>query len=270
MKIWRCLVCGYEEEGPEPPDTCPVCGASAEYFEETGTAAGLIPAAVPPADATTSGPILIVGAGIAGVSAVEAARAASPQADITLVSRENELPYYRLNVSRYLANEITRDDLWLHPAEWYEQQGVRLVNGATVAAIDPANKCAALADGTSLPFAKLVLTAGADAFVPPIPGADRAGVGCMRTLRDADAAVECCARGESCVVIGGGILGLEAAGGIARRGCKVAVVESVPWLLPRQLNRRAGELLASHAEKAGIKVVTRRENGRDCRRHPCS
>jgi len=101
---WRCLDCGYVHEGAAPPDECPVCGAAADRFEPISEEAAPVVAS---SDATK---VVVVGAGIAGVAAVEALRATSATVDITLISEENYLPYYRLNLTRYLAGEIMEAD----------------------------------------------------------------------------------------------------------------------------------------------------------------
>ena len=249
MKRWRCVICGYEEDGDAPPDVCPVCGAASDYFEETAAPVGAIPAVVDRRDR-----IVVLGAGIAGVAAAEAARAASPNADVILVSAEPDLPYYRLNLTRYLAGEVKREDLWLHPADWYDSLHIQLHKSTVARRIDAGSRTLELLDGTSLEFDRLVLTAGASPFVPPFDGASIPGVICMRGITDAQVALDAASRKLPCAVIGGGILGLEAAGAIARHGSPVTVLEYGPYLLPRQLNARAAGLLADHARAAGIEM----------------
>lgn len=252
-KAWQCVVCGYVHHGNEPPESCPVCGASCEEFE---------PVVEDPSsgEATAAGEtvrVVVIGAGIAGIAAVEALRAASPAAEITLVSREKELPYYRLNLTRYLAGEIKRADLPIHPAGWYEEQKVQLLLGQEVRKLDLAGHAVELSGGGRLSFDKLLLAAGANPFVPPIPGSNREGVISVRTVEDADALLGACASGARCVCIGGGILGLETAGALARRGAEVTLLEGHGWLLPRQLNQRAGEILGDHVRRLGITLRNR-------------
>ncbi len=262
---WRCVVCGYIHEGPEPPDLCPVCGAPAEQFEVY--VAEPLGATVAPSGGG-SGQLrraVIVGAGIAGLTAAESLRAAAPQAEITLVSSEPGLPYYRLNLTRYLAGEIGEGELWVHPAAWYEERGIGLLSGATVQALDAEGRRVSLDDGRRLDYDKLILAAGAHAFVPPIDGSGLAGVAVLRSLADAWAILDACHSGVRCVCIGGGILGLETAGALARRGAQVTVLESHGWLLPRQLDPRAGQILAARIADMGIRTrfgaVTRRIRG---------
>jgi nitrite reductase (NADH) large subunit len=200
---------------------------------------------------------VIIGGGIAGIAAAEALRAASPTAQITVVSKEAEFPYYRLNLTRYLAGEIGEEDLPIHPASWYDQQRIRLLLGAEAAAIHPDDHAVELQGGERLPLDKLLLAAGAHPFIPPLPGADRAGVTSLRTVDDARRILAACRAGARCVCIGGGLLGLETAGGLARQGGDVTLLEGYGWLLPRQLNQRAGEILNRYVAALGIKLRTK-------------
>ena len=169
---WRCPNCGYIHVGLQPPAQCPACGAPAERFEAVSeTAAAAVVAAAAPK-------VVIVGAGIAGVAAAQSLRTASPGAEITLVSKEAELPYYRLNLTRYLAGEIAEQDLPMHAADWYQEQKVRLLLGVEAAAIHVENHVVELHGGERLPFDKLLLAAGADPFYPALsrrrpPGSDQ-------------------------------------------------------------------------------------------------
>ena len=194
----------------------------------------------------------MIGAGIAGVAAVESLRTAAPATEITLISQETELPYYRLNLTRYLAGEVHRQQLPIHPAAWYQEQHVQLLLGTEACGLNLQDHAVEMRDGKRCPFDKLLLAAGANPFIPPIAGSDRAGVTTLRTVQDADYLLGACEAGAHCVCIGGGILGLETAGALARRGAKVTLLEGHGWLLPRQLNQRAGEILGDHVGRIGI------------------
>ena len=249
-KSWRCVVCGYVHHGDAPPDECPICGAPAsdfELFEEAHAG---------PAAPVISGPaqIVIVGGGIAAVSAAEAARRTSANAKITLVSREPELPYYRINLTRFLAGEIEAPELVLHPAAWYEKQNIEIRTSAVVESIG--SKQVGIRNGSSLPFDKLILATGANAFLPSTPGANLNHVMTLRTIEDARRLVESLRPGLKCICIGGGILGLETAGAFARRGAVVTLLEGHPYLMPRQLSRRAGEIMKQFVEGIGIRLRT--------------
>jgi nitrite reductase (NADH) large subunit len=245
----RCSVCGYVHRGSESPQRCPICGASQEDFELVQQ-----PNEASPKSAKTAR-VIVIGGGIAGVSAVESVRTAAPETEVILISQEKEHPYYRLNLTRYLAGEIQREDLFIHPATWYQQHGIQLLLGSEVVALDPENHAVELRDGKRLPFDKLLLAAGAYPFVPPIPGSDRDGAACLRTIDDADCLLEACRAGARCVCIGGGLLGLETAGAMARRGAEVTLLENQGWLLRRQLSERAGEILGDYVGQLGIKLL---------------
>lgn len=247
---WRCLNCGYVHAGPEPPGECPVCGARKDRFEAVGIERE------PGASAGEAIHVVIVGGGIAGVSAAESVRNSSPGAGITLIAKESALPYYRLNLTRYLAGEIEADALPIHDASWYRERNIELLSGAEVAALLIEEQKVELRDGSQVAYDRLILTAGAHPFIPPFPGTQREGVATLRTTEDAERILELARAGTSCVCIGGGILGIETAGGLARRGAHVTLLEGHGWLMPRQLNAKAGEMLKKHIETLGIRLRT--------------
>jgi len=246
-KRWRCLVCSYEHAADEPPEQCPVCGTPRRRFEAVAEmdAEELV-------DAGKSEEIVVIGCGIAGLSAVEAIRLSSAGAKITLFSKESHLPYFRLNLTRLLAGEITEDALPIYPDSWYEERRINLVRGATVSTLSLDQQAVTLADGSSFPYDKLILTAGAHPFIPPILGSQREGVTTLRNLDDVDYIQSEGPTADSVAVIGGGILGLETAGALAKQSIKVTVMEYFDWLMPRQLNQTAALMLQKHLEEMGV------------------
>jgi len=247
---WACLNCEYLHHGFAPPASCPVCDLSADQFEPCQPDHSLV------ATGQQDISVVIIGAGIAGVSAAESVRKAAPSARITLLSKEPDLPYFRLNLTRYLSGEISVDDLYMHPQQWYLDNGIELRTSTELRDIDQENRLLTLHDHEQLGFDRLILAMGSHAFVPPIPGANRENVTVLRTLRDADFILAQIRPGLTCTIIGGGVLGLEAAGALARRGATVTQLEGFGWLMPKQLNRNAGDLLARHAENLGIRIRT--------------
>ncbi len=248
VNAWRCLSCNHLHEGPKPPDICPLCAADAEIFE---------PAEKPGMEkdsAATTGRVIIVGGGIAGVTAAETVRNAAPAAVIELLCQEAAPPYYRLNLTRYLAGEIGQTELPLHDIDWYSQNNIDLQTNIKVVNAKPQEKIIELASGETRSYDALILAMGSHPFVPPLPGADLPGVKSLRTAADADAILDQARRKGACVVIGAGILGIETAGALARQGTKVTLIESHEWLMPRQLNRKAGELLEAYLETLGVAV----------------
>jgi NAD(P)H-nitrite reductase large subunit/rubredoxin len=243
---WRCAICDYVHDGTEAPDTCPVCGAGREHFA---------PEAEVERSAATpvTGPIVIIGAGVAGLTATEKARATCPDAKIVMVNREPGLPYYRLNLTRLLAGEVEEQTLCMQPEEWFAEHRIELICG-DVTDIDPDGHRVTMKGGESLEYERLILASGAHAFVPPFGGVTRQGVHVLRTLADAKRILADVTPTSRCVCIGGGLLGLEAAGALARKSADVSVVEGYGWLLPRQLPETAGKMLAEHIRGLGIQI----------------
>lgn len=247
-QTWICQVCGYEHQGEDPPQECPVCGVGADEFEPVG----------PAKKASTElpedlGPIVVVGGGIAGVTAAERARQAAWSSPVVLVTAEPGWPLLRLNLTRWLADEVDEAGLLIKPPEWFDEERIELVHGR-VLAIDRDTCQLRLEDGTELPFGRLVLATGATPFVPPIPGAELPGVFSLRTRQDADRILKRAKPDSRCICIGGGLLGLETAGALARRGVKVGVLEGSDRLLHRQLAEGPAEVLADHLEALGIRL----------------
>ena len=198
--------------------------------------------------------IVIAGGGIAGLSAATEIRAHSAEADLTLLSKEKDLPYYRLSLTRYLAGEIDKSKLPVHPEDWYAHNRIKLSICKEVIRINRDQKAVELADGEVVFYDKLILTTGADPMVPPIPGKQLENVLTVRTIEDADHLLEKLKDTESCVCIGGGLLGLETAGAIVKSGVKVTLIEIAEWLMPRQLNQKASKQLKQFIQNLGMTV----------------
>ena len=249
VKSWRCMNCEHIHEGENPPDICVVCGAPAEEFE---------PHEAEKTEQTSAGrgeKIIILGAGIAGVSAAEAVREQSAEADVTVLSNDGELPYYRLNLTRYLAGEVKAEELPLKTEAWFQEKNIDIKLNSEVSTIDPAGKTVTLRDGGSLNYTKLIIASGAHAFMPPFEGSNKKNIFLLRHKRDTDAILAQTVPGKKCICIGGGILGLEAAGALAKQGVAVTVIEGFGWLLPRQLNKTGGEILQAYAENLGLNFI---------------
>jgi len=198
---------------------------------------------------------IIIGGGIAGVSAAEAIHTVQEDADITLISEERNLPYFRMSLTRYLAGEVEREKLSLHDQQWYLQNHITILLNTHVDAINAETKQITLANGQKLAYDKLILASGAHPNVPPFPGRELKGVQTLRTLEDADLIMDVARQQAKVVCIGGGLLGLEVAGAVARQGAEVTVLEGLDWLLPRQLDAQASVILKKRIEDMGIKVI---------------
>jgi len=244
---WRCSICDYIHSGDQPPERCPVCGAGSSIFSPVTEQLNF-------SGRAEVGKILILGAGIAGLTAAEEARKSLPDADIKLINKEPGTPYYRLNLTRLLAGEISSEDLPMQSASWFAEQKIELIAGEALQ-IDRQRKKVLLRDGRSFAYDRLVLANGTHPFVPPIPGVTRDGVCTLRTLEDARKILQRLPSVNHCVCIGGGLLGLETAAALAKHGVKVTVLEGHGWLMPRQLPQAAAMRLEQHLKQMGIDVV---------------
>ena len=191
------------------------------------------------------------------MAAVESLRTVAPAAEIVLITQETELPYYRLNLTRYLAGEVDRQGLFIRPAARYEEQQVRLLwerRSLTCIWLTTPSNCTT---GGGLPLrSSCWRPAPAPSSRPswePINKESPACGPCTTPITSCKRA----SRAARCVCIGGGLLGLETAGALARRGAQVTLLEGHGWLLPRQLNQRAGEILGAHVGGIGITLRNR-------------
>jgi nitrite reductase (NADH) large subunit len=175
--------------------------------------------------------------------------------DITVVGAEARPAYNRILLSPLLAGEMAWEDVCLKPAEWYAERGIRLVLGDPVVALDPPAGTATLASGATLAFDRCVLATGSVPILLPIPGAHLPGVRSFRDVADVEAMTAAVADGTPAVVIGGGLLGIEAAYGLARRGVPVTLVHIMDRLMERQLDAEAALLLKRAIEAKGITVL---------------
>jgi nitrite reductase (NADH) large subunit len=200
-------------------------------------------------------PLIIVGKGMAATRLVgELSQRALGRYSIAVIGAENRLAYNRVLLSPLLAGEIAEPDIELKPAAWWKARGVSTIYGRSVSAIDRMTKTVTLEDGLSLPYGKLVLATGSKPLKPPFPGGDLPGVATFRDTADVGVMRAYAQRGARIVVIGGGLLGLEAAYGLSRAGGQVTVLHLVDRLMERQLDADGAALLASAMAVRGIDV----------------
>lgn len=200
--------------------------------------------------------ILIIGSSIAGLSAAEAARAKDPACQITMLSEDSHYPYFRQRLCEVLADPAAGEKLFLHPEGWYQEHGIDLKLNAKVTGMKPQSKEILLADGQVYGYDKLILATGSYSFVPPTKGADLDGVETLWTMADALRIEKRLAQTKRCIVVGGGLLGLEAAYTFHKRGLESAILERLPRLMMRQLDERSAELFTAQVEKEGASVTT--------------
>ncbi|GHU71920.1 oxidoreductase [Clostridia bacterium] len=245
-KQLKCLVCGAIM--PEGTTVCPVCGVGPDQFIS-------IDAPVVEFRRDTDRRFIIVGAGIAGVSAAAAIRTRDDTASIVLLDVEEGLPYNRPMLTKNMFSALTADQLAIYDEEWFEQQRIVRVSAQRVQSLDTAAKTVRLESGAELMYDACVLALGASSFVPPIKGADAGNVFAIRSLGDVRRLEAAAKSAKSAVVIGGGVLGLEAAWELRKIKMDVTVVEALPRLLDRKVAATASDMLAGITEKTGIRLL---------------
>jgi nitrite reductase (NADH) large subunit len=203
-----------------------------------------------------SEPLVIIGNGMATVRLVEelSLRALGRYA-IAVIGEEPRLAYNRVLLSSVLAREVSRGDIELKPAQWWRARGVTLMMGQRATAIDADIRRVKLANGATLPFTKLVLATGSSAIRLNVPGMGLPGVLTFRGLTDVASIETAAETRRKAVVIGGGLLGLEAAYGLAKAGLQVLVIHLMDRLMERQLDARASAMLQAAVEAKGIAVL---------------
>lgn len=195
---------------------------------------------------------IIIGNGIAANTAAENIRSMDAAGEISVFTKEKVPFYYVPALPDYLAGEKTLAEITLHSSQWYEDKNIQLHLGCEITAIDPKAKTVTTQAGVSCSYDKLLIATGGYSFIPPIAGADNPGVFGLRTSADADAIKNKAAGAQELVLIGGGLLGLEAGNGLRKAGLKVTVVEFFPRLLPRQMDVPGAALLQTEMEKMGF------------------
>ena len=200
--------------------------------------------------------LVVVGNGMAGMRAVEELLKLAPDKyAITVFGAEPHVNYNRILLSPVLAGEKQPDDIVLNGEAWYAGHGITLHKGKKIERIDRRARNVTAADGTQAPYDRLLLATGSDPFILPLPGRDLPGVVSFRDLADVDAMLAAAKQFRHAVVIGGGLLGLEAANGLLKQGMKVTVIHLCAVLMERQLDGVAGALLKKSLEARGIRFL---------------
>ncbi len=200
--------------------------------------------------------LVVIGNGMAGVSCIEEIMRLAPKKyEITLFGKERHPNYNRVFLSSVLTGEKTLEDITLNDFKWYEEQGITLHMGCPVEAIDRGRRLVVGSDGLEVPYDRLILATGSLPFVPPIPGIDKEGVLSFRNIDDCEGLKGVAGRSKRAVVIGGGLLGLEAARGLMSLGIDVTIVHLMNRLMERQLDEEAAALLREDLEEKGLKIL---------------
>ncbi len=204
--------------------------------------------------------LVMIGNGMAGVRTLEELLKVAPELyDITVFGAEPHPNYNRILLSPVLAGEQTIDQIILNDWAWYTANHITLHAGWKVTEVDRVRRVVhaenAAGEKTSAEYDRLIMATGSNPFILPIPGKDLKGVLAYRDISDTNAMIEAATKYQHAVVIGGGLLGLEAANGLMKRGMSVTVVHVMPWLMERQLDKVAGQLLQKSLEERGMKFL---------------
>jgi nitrite reductase (NADH) large subunit len=200
--------------------------------------------------------LVLIGNGMAGVRTLEELLKLAPDAyNITVFGEEPYGNYNRIMLSPVLASEKTIEQIMLNDDAWYADNGITLHKGKRVAEINRAHREVLAADGTVAPYDRLIIATGSLSFMLPLPGADKQGVIGFRDIKDVDTMLEAARNHQHAVVIGGGLLGLEAANGLMKQGMDVTVVHLLDTLMERQLDKPAAKMLQKSLEERGMKFL---------------
>ena len=243
----KCLVCGAIFDSSM--EICPVCGVGKENFvpvEEEDTSYRN----------DTENLYAIIGNGAAGISAAEAIRERDKTGSIYMISNEEYPSYNRPMLTKSLAAGLEAEQIAVKEASWYEENNVYQMLGKNVTGIDTQKKEIYTADGAKFKYTKLIYALGSECFIPPIQGAEQPEVIAIRRLSDTRKVTELLPQVKEAVVIGGGVLGLEAAWELKKAHCNVTALELAPRLMGRQLDEGAGEMSKAISEAQGIAIQT--------------
>lgn len=195
---------------------------------------------------------VIIGNGVAGATAAETIRKQDKDGEITMFTDESEPFYWRIQLNEYIAGELSEEKLFARKKEWYQEQKIDLRLNTRVQGGSEKDKSLITQDNQKLLYDRLLIAAGSHSFVPPIKGADKKGVFTLRSFQDARDIMDWAKKVNEVVMIGGGLLGLEAGNALRKLGKKVMVVEFFPRLLPRQLDVPGAKRLQTIMEGMGF------------------
>ena len=210
---------------------------------------------------------LIIGNGVAGTTAAENIRKLDKTGKITVVTEESTPFYYRMRLPDFISGDLTEDKLNAKKEAWYKDQGIDLTLNTRIQGANPGKRAVTTQSNQEIPYDRLLVATGSRSFIPPMKGADKKGVFALRTIQDARNIVAWSKNIQKVVLIGGGLLGLEAGNALRNLGKKLTVVEFFPRLLPRQLDVAGGGRLQTMMEGMGFSfrlgAKTQEINGED-------
>jgi len=195
---------------------------------------------------------LIIGNGVAGITAAENIRKLDKAGKMTVVTEESTPFYYRMRLPEFISGDLTEDKLSAKKDQWYKDQEIELKLKTRIQGADPGKKVVTTQGNQEMPFDRLLIATGSRSFIPPMKGADKKGVFALRSIQDAREIVAWAKNIQKVVLIGGGLLGLEAGNALRKLGKNLTVVEFFPRLLPRQLDVAGGGRLQAIMEGMGF------------------
>jgi len=201
--------------------------------------------------------LVLIGNGLAGMRCLEDLLDMAPDRyEVTVIGEEPWGNYNRIMLSPVLSGEKTIEDIMLHPPKWYDDKSIKFIAGDKAVKIDRPRKVVYTEKGKTVDYDRLILATGSAPFIPPVQGVDLKGVLTFRDIYDVNTMIEYCDSKTNAVVIGGGLLGLEAAYGLKQRGMNVTVLHLMDRIMERQLDGRASQLLRHSIEQKGIHIIT--------------
>jgi nitrite reductase (NADH) large subunit len=249
VKKWRCTVCDELFDYDKKPGTCPVCGVGQELFE-------LVEVEVSENSIEKEIDVVIVGGGVAAVNVADTVNTMNKKARITIISKEKYLPYYRTRLTELIDNDIPMERMEIKKQSWYDERNIKLLLGEEVTSILSGEKAVTISNGEKIKYDSLVIASGARCFVPPFENKELKNVRVIRELSETYEVIETAKKCKKAVVIGGGVLGLEAAWGIKNLGVDVTVLEVMPRVLPRQLDEKGSSMLEKLIKDSGVNILT--------------
>ncbi|SMQ61569.1 assimilatory nitrite reductase (NAD(P)H) large subunit precursor [Bacillus sp. OV166] len=204
--------------------------------------------------------LVMIGNGMAGVRTIdEILKVSTEPFEITIFGQEPYPNYNRIKLSNILQGDTNFEDIIINPLDWYKENNIKLFTGEAIVNIDVDGKCVVSNLGREVEYDELIIATGSNSFILPIPGADKIGVTGFRDINDCEMMIKSAQQFKKAVVIGGGLLGLEAARGLLNLGMKMDVVHLMPHLMERQLDSVASSLLKAELERQGMNFLMEKE-----------
>ncbi|GIM28284.1 oxidoreductase [Clostridium polyendosporum] len=265
LKLWKCVVCGEIFEYDIAPEICPVCGAGRDQFVEIERTVK------EDFKLETNETFVIIGNGAAGFYAAKSIRERNSKCLIKIISEEEVRSYFRPMLSDLLSDNIKDDKFYITSKKWYDENNIKQILGTIVKLIDTKDKKIILSNNEEINYDKLILANGSYNFIPSIKVSSNSdndiselnsfnyksvnGVFTIKNLNDAYEIKKAIKISKNVVVVGGGLLGLEAAYELNKLGPKITVVEHFPRLLPRQLDEEGSQIFKNIISNSGIEII---------------